>query len=152
MRMMRSVPVAVILVAGALGITGCAGDPDLAPLEAELSAIDGTSGAIAWVNHSGAPWNTQVNIQLFMDDLSDEDLIEAVQAAAPILAADPTAGRTRVTIRFVDGDRDDYADHYEASADDIPISAEVAEALGLRDPGTPSLVLSPADVDAIAQE
>jgi len=141
----------VIAVAiGALALSGCAADPDLSGLESNLAEIDGVNGALAYTTHSGGPWNTQVVVLLFLDDPSDAGVIASVQAAAPVLADDPTASGHEVALSFIDGDRDDYASRSEAFADDIVIMPVVSDTLGVPESGTDFLRLSPADVRRIA--
>lgn len=149
MKMLRCVLAAAVGL-GALSLAGCAGDPDLAPLESRLAEVDGVNGAMAWPTHSGAPWNTQVNLMLFVDDSSEEALIAAVRATAPTLASDPVAGRNEVSISFVDGDRADYTDRFEASDAEVRFSDAVTQTLGVRDLSGEVLVLSPDDVRRIA--
>jgi hypothetical protein len=149
--MLRLVLVAAVGL-GALSLAGCAGNPDLAPLESRLADVDGVNGAIAWPTHSGAPWNTQVNVMLFVDEPSEEGLIAAVRASAPALASDPAAGRNEVSISFADGSRADYADRFEASEATVRFSDAVTQTLGVRDLSGEVLVLSPADVRRIADE
>lgn len=143
--------IAATLIVGALSLAGCAGNPDLSSLESELSDVEGVNGAMAWPTHSGAPWNTQINVLLFVDDPSDEGLIDAVRAAAPVLAADSVASRNEVTIGFVDGDRDDYSERSEAFGDELVVMEIVPQTLGVRDSGRAMLVLSPDEVRALAQ-
>jgi hypothetical protein len=150
MKLLRCV-VAAGLALGAVSLAGCAGNPDLAPLESRLAEVDGVNGAIAWPTHSGAPWNTQVNVLLFVDDPSEDALIDVVRAAAPALAADAAAGRNEVSVSFVEGDREDYADRFEAQGDELRFSDAVPEALGAGDLSGQVLTLSPESVRALAE-
>jgi hypothetical protein len=152
---MKRMPVRTVLAAtlaiGALALGGCAADPDVAGLEAGLSEAAGVNGAMVYTTHSGAPWNTQVQVLLFVDDPSDEGLVTAVRGAAPVLAEDPVASRHEVTIRLIDGERSDYPDRFAASADEITVLPTVFDALGVPDTGPYSLTLQPDEVRAIAE-
>lgn len=141
---------AALLTAGALALAGCAADPDVSALESGLERADGVNGAMVYTTHSGAPWNTQVQVLLFVDDPSDDGIAGAVRGAAPILAEDPVASRHEVTIRLIDGDRDDYADRFAAAADEITVLPEVFEALGVPDTGPYSITLQPAELRRVA--
>jgi hypothetical protein len=144
------VGIAIVVAVGALTLTGCAGNPDLADLEANLSKIDGVNGAMAYTTHSGAPWNTQVVVMLFLDEPTDEGIVASTRAAAPVLADDPTASRHEVSIAFIDGDRADYDSQSEAYRDDLTIMPAVVDALGLPDTGSSFVTLSPDDVRRLA--
>lgn len=150
MKRMRTA-LAIVAAIGALALTGCAASPDLSGLESELAAIDGINGAMAYTTHSGAPWNTQVVVLLFLDDPTDDAVVASVQSAAPVLADDPTASGNEVTLSFIDGDRSDYASRSEAFADSIPVTSDLAEAFGVTQPGSEMLRLSPGDVRRLAE-
>ncbi|MDY0907951.1 hypothetical protein [Microbacterium sp. CFBP9034] len=145
----RGVVVAVLAL-GALALAGCASNPDLTGLESDLGQVDGVNGAFVWPTHSGAPWNTQVQVMLFLDDSSDDAVVEAVRGSAAVIAADAEASRHDVTISFVDGDRADYADRSDASAAEISVMPPVYEALGLPEGSVYAITLRPEDVRAIA--
>jgi hypothetical protein len=149
MRLLRGI-LAATVVLGAVSLAGCAGNPDLGPLESQLSEVEGVNGAMAWPTHSGAPWNTQVNLLLFVEDPSEEGLVDAVRAAAPVLAGDSAAGRHEVSIGFVEGDPANYEDRFAAFRDQALFSAAVAETLGGRDLGGEMIVLTPDDVRRLA--
>lgn len=140
----------IVAAVGVLALSGCASDPDLSSLESNLSQLDGVNGATAYTTHSGAPWNTQVVVMLFLDDPSDEAVIASTVAAVPVLADDPTASRHEVSIAYVDGDKADYADRSDAYRDGITIMPVVFETFGLPDGGSSFLRLSAADVRRIA--
>lgn len=140
----------IVAAIGVLALSGCAGNPDLSDLEANLAGIDGVNGAMAYTTHSGAPWNTQVVVMLFLDDSSDQALIASTEAAAPVLAEDPSASRHEVSIAYIDGERSAYTDRSDAYRDDITIMPVVSETLGVADSGPGFLRLSPDDVRRIA--
>jgi hypothetical protein len=150
MKLLRCVLAAAVAL-GAVSLAGCAGNPDLTSLESRLAEVEGVNGAFAWPTHSGAPWNTQVNLLLFVDDSSEQALIDVVRAAAPVMATDTAAGRHEVSISFVDGDRQDYTDRFEAFDDVVRFSDAVPQALGARDLSGEMLVLSPENVQALAE-
>ena len=140
----------IVAALGALALSGCAGNPDLSGLEEDLAGIDGVNGAVAYTTHSGAPWNTQVVVMLFLDESSDAAVIASAEAAAPVLAGDPTASRHEVSIAFIDGDRSDYADPSDGYRDDIMIMPAVTDSLGVEPTGNSFLRLSPDDVRRLA--
>lgn len=142
---------AIAAAIGALALTGCASNPDVSGLEQNLNAIDGVSGSLAYTTHSGAPWNTQVVVLLFVDDPSDAGVVAAAQAAAPVLADDPASAGREVSIYFIDGDRADYTGRSEAFRDSVTITPELAQSVGVTIPGgTERLPLSAEDVRRIA--
>ncbi len=138
------------VVVGALSLVGCSADPDLAPLESRLAEVPGVNGAFTWVTHSGAPWNTQVQVLLFVDEPTESGLVDAVRGAAPVIADDAAASRHPVGIWFVDGDRADYADRDSASADAMAIFPSVFETLGLDGSGGRMITVGPDDIERIA--
>jgi len=149
MRRLRTA-LAIVAAIGALALTGCAASPDLSGLESDLGEIDGVNGAMAYTTHSGAPWNTQVVVLLFLDDPSGDAVVASAQSAAPVLADDPAASGNEVSLYFIDGERGDYASRSEAFRDSIPVTSALAETLGVTQPGSESLRLSPDDVSRIA--
>lgn len=151
MKRMR-MALALTIVAGALALAGCSSDPDLSGVESQLAEVDGVNGAIADTQHSGAPWNTATVILLFLDDASDEGIVQSVRAAAPVLADDPAVSRNPVTLIFIDGDRDDYDSRSSALADDVIVTSAVAESLGISSGAGESLQLTPDDLRRLAGE
>jgi hypothetical protein len=149
MKRFRAV-LAIAVAIGALALAGCASDPDVGGLESRLSEVDGVNGALAYTTHSGGPWNTQVVVLLFVDATSAEAVVATAQAAAPVLADDPASSGREVNVYFIDGDRDDYDGRSAAFADAIPVTPEIAAALGVTQPGSESLRLSADDVRRIA--
>ncbi|WP_082569405.1 hypothetical protein [Microbacterium sp. Root180] len=150
MKRVRTV-LAIAAAIGALTLTGCAADPDMSGLEQDLATIDGVNGSMAYATHSGAPWNTQVVVVLFLDDPSDQTIVTTTQAAAPVLADDPASAGREVSIYFVDGDRGDYGRSSEAFRDAVVITPELAESLGVTMPGgSERLPLTAEDVRRIA--
>lgn len=143
---------ALAIAVGALALSGCASDPDLSGLEAELSGVDGINGAIASTQHSGAPWNTATVVLLFLDDPSAEGLSGSVRGAAPVLADDPGVSGNPVSLIFIDGDRSDYTSRSAALADVVIVPTEVSDSLGVAASGGESLRLSPDDVRRLAGE
>nr|BFF09428.1 hypothetical protein GCM10025699_07310 [Microbacterium flavescens] len=89
-------------------------------------------------------------VLLFVDDPSAEAVVATAQAAAPVLADDPASSGREVNVYFIDGDRDDYDGRSAAFADAIPVTPEIAAALGVTQPGSESLRLSADDVRRIA--
>lgn len=136
---------------GVLVLSGCAGNPDLTGLEGELAELEGVNGAAAYTTHSGAPWNTQVVVMLFLDDSSDAAVLASAEAAAPVLAADPTASSHEVSIAFIDGDRADYASPRDGYSDDIMITPAVTDPLGVEPTGNSFLRLLPDDIRRLAE-
>lgn len=145
----RILSVVAVLTLGA-ALVGCTAASDVSGLESQLAGIDNVNGAAASVTHPGAPWNTQVVVSLYLDDASDDGVVEAVRAAAPVLAADPVASRNDVVLSFVDGQRSDYATDFDAQKDEISVNPDVYRALGIPDRGGWFLQLSPAQVRDIA--
>lgn len=142
---------AIAATLGALTLSGCASNPDLSGLEQGLAGLDGVNGSLAYTTHSGAPWNTQVVVLLFVDDPSEEGVVAATQAAAPVLADDPASAGREVSVYFIDGDRGDYAGRSEAFRDSVVITPELAQSLGVEmNGGSERLPLSPADVRRLA--
>lgn len=143
---------AIVVALGALSLSGCASDPDLSGLEQGLADLDGVNGTIAYTTHSGAPWNTQVVVVLFLDEVSDQDVVATTQAAAPVLADDPASAGREVSLYFVGGDRGDYASTSEALRDGVVITPELAQSLGVAmSGGSERLPLSPDDVRRLAE-
>lgn len=149
MKTVRTI-VGVALALGALTLTGCAADPDVSGLRDELAGIDGVNGAEVFINHSGAPWNTQVVVYLYLDDPSAESVTGAVADAVPALAADSTASRHPVTVSFYDGVLADYADPAQAIGDRIVVGQSTYDALGVDFTGGQSVQLSPEDLTRLA--
>lgn len=148
MRRMRTA-LAIAAAFGALALSGCAATPDLSGLESHLAEIDGVNGAMVYTTHSGAPWNTQVVVLLFLDDSSGESVVASAQSAAPVLVDDPAASGHEVTMYFIDGERGDYATRSEAFADSIPVTSALAEELGVTQPGSEALRLSADQISRI---
>ena len=151
MKRMR-MALALTIAAGALALSGCSADPDLGGLESQLAEVDGINGAIADTQHSGAPWNTATVVLLFLDDASDDGIIKSVRGAAPVLADDPAVSRNPVTLIFIDGDREDYDTRSSALADDVIVTSEVADSLGIASGAGESLRLTSDDVRRLAGE
>ncbi len=150
---MKRIRAALVIVAaiGALTLAGCAADPDTGRLQQGLEGIDGVTGSVAYATHSGAPWNTQIVVVLFLDDPSDESVVATARSAAPVLADDPASAGREVSVYFVPGERGDYASTSAAFRDSVVITPELAESIGVSIPGgRESLPLSPADVRRIA--
>ncbi|MFI8633249.1 hypothetical protein ACIGEP_11690 [Microbacterium sp. NPDC077663] len=142
---------AVTLCAGALVLAGCAADRDTSALETDLGAVDGVNGAFVWTTHPNAPWVTHVEVMLFLDDPSETGVVDAVRAAAPVLAADDAAASAdAIGLTFVDGQRSDYTARGEATRDVIAVTPDIARQLGVADTGTRRLQLRPADLGALA--
>ncbi|WP_169583047.1 MULTISPECIES: hypothetical protein [Microbacterium] len=143
---------AIAAAIGALTLTGCATDPDTSGLEQDLAAIDGVNGSVAYATHSGAPWNTQIVVVLFVDDAAEKSIVTTAQAAAPVLADDPASAGREVSIYFVPGDRGDYGSNSEAFRDAAVITPELAQSLGVTMPGgSERLALTADDVRRIAE-
>lgn len=146
MKRMR-IALGVVAAVGALALCGCAADTELSGLETQLAEVGGVNGAIVYTTHSGAPWNTQVQVMLFVDDPSGDAIAGVARDAVTVLAADPTASRNEVTMSFVDGRRAEYPDRFSAFRDQITIPAAVYAELGAGEGGgTKSLTLAPHDV------
>lgn len=150
MKRIRAVMVAAVAI-GALALTGCAGSPDLSDLEAELAQVQGVNGSIAYATHSGAPWNTQIVVLLFVDDPSPSAVVATTQAVAPVLADDSASSGREVSLYFINGDRDDYSGRSAAFSDAVPVTSEMAESLGVSQPGSEALRLTPRDVRRLAE-
>lgn len=149
MRRMRAL-VAGGVVVGLLALAGCAARPDVSGLEDELGQVDGVNGAIVWTTHPGAPWNTQVNVRLFLDEASSDAVAAAMDAALPVLAADPQARRHDVAVSFADADRADYTSENASSAPTITILPEVYEQIGRQDTGRYMIMLRAGELEALA--
>ncbi|MCW3492811.1 hypothetical protein [Microbacterium sp. SSM24] len=150
---MKRIRTALVIAAaiGTLTLSGCASNPDVTGLEQSLSEIDGVNGSLAYTTHSGAPWNTQVVVLLFVDDPTEEGVVATTRAAAPVLAEDPASAGREVSVYFIDGERADYAGRSEAFRDSVVITPELAQSLGVElSGGSERLPLSPDDVRRIA--
>ena len=153
MKKMMRAALAITATVGALALSGCAANPDVSGLEAELAAIEGVNGVMVHTTHSGAPWNTQIRVNFFIDDPADETLIAVVEAAAPVLAEDSASAGREVSLRFVDGDRADYTEPPPGFGDLALISRDVAASLGIAQSGSSeSLRLTPDDDRRLAGE
>jgi hypothetical protein len=148
MRRMRTM-LAGGIVLGMLALSACAADPDVSGLEEELAQIDGVNGAVVWSTHPGAPWNTQVNVTLFLDEASSASVAAAMEGALPVLAADPQAGRHDVAVSFADADRADYTVDDVATAPQITVMPEVYEQLGLADTGRYLILLRAGELESL---
>lgn len=141
---------AAAVVVGALSLAGCAGEADLGPLDSGLADVPGTSGAVTWTTHPGAPWNTEVQVLLYVDDATETGLVDVVRAAAPVISDDAVAARHPVRLWFVDGDAADHEDGTSASSDAMAIPPSVFEALGVDARGGRSIAVSADDLRRIA--
>lgn len=150
-RALTALVAAVTLCVGTLALSGCAADPDTSGLESELGTVAGVNGAFVWTTHPNAPWVTHVEVMLFLDDPSETGVVEAVRAAAPVLAADDAAASAdAIGLTFVDGQRSDYTARGEAARDVVAVTPDIARELGVADTGKRRLQLSPADLGALA--
>lgn len=120
---------AAVLLAGAalLALTGCAPNPDVTGLDADLAALDGVNGADVAIQHPGAPWNTKVVVRLFVDDAAQEPMTRAVLDAARIFAEHAATARHGADIILVDGDIDDYADPVYSNVDIVVLESDGRE-------------------------
>lgn len=146
MRRMRTV-LAGGIVLGMLALSACAGDPEVSGLEEQLSQIDGVNGALVWSTHPGAPWNTQVNVALFLDEASTAAVTTAMEGAIPVLAADPVASRHDVAVSFAHGDRADYTRENFSRAPEVTILPEVYAELGLTDTGAQMILVRAGELE-----
>ena len=144
--MRARVGAAAVVVIGMLSLTGCAPDPDIGPLQAELEGIDGVNGVQVSVQHSGAPWNTSIVVGFYLDDPTDAALTEVVEEAVPALAADATASTHPIAILFYDGALADYDRPGEQTGDKVLPGSAVYDALGLDFGGGESVRLTPDDL------
>ncbi len=148
MRRMRAALAGGIVI-GMLALAGCAGESDVSGLQDELSQVDGVNGALVWPSHPGAPWNTQINVTLFLEEGSTDAVVAAAQAAAPVLAADPAASRHDVTIAFVEAGSGQFTRETVVEAPTVTVMPEAYERLGLAE-GSPYMVtLRPGEAAAI---
>ena len=130
---------AILAVAGALTLTGCAPDPDLTDLADQLATeVPNVVGVETGVGHSNFPSETQIHIDLFFDpeEISPEVIAEAIRDAAPIIVADP-AGHHQVTIVAIEGAPEDFADRFDKNMAQSNMMIPAAEILGLENHGTP---------------
>jgi hypothetical protein len=150
MKRIRAVMVLAAAI-GALALTGCSADPDVSGLESDLAQVQGVNGSMAYATHSGAPWNTQIVVLLFVDDPSPDAVVATAQAAAPVLADDSASSGREVSLYFINGDRADYSGRSAAFSDAIPVTSDIAESLGVSQPASESLRLTPRDVRRLAE-
>lgn len=151
-RALTALAAAVALCAGTLALAGCSADPDTSGLEAELGGVDGVNGAFVWTTHPNAPWVTHVQVMLFLDDPSETGVVDAVRAAAPVLAADGAAASAdAIGLTFVDGQRSDYASRGEAGRDVVAVTPDMARELGVADVGKRQLQATPAAIRALVE-
>lgn len=145
------IPAVIAVIAlGSLALAGCAGDPDVTDLQTQLSEVDGVNDATVSVTHSNFPWETQLVVTLFIEDATDDGVVDVTRAAAPVFVADPVASRHEVSIYFVPGQQSDYDSEFDAQGEELVVTPEVAAALGVPDAGPHSLRLSPSQMRAIA--
>ena len=145
------IPAVIALVAvSALALAGCAGNPDVTDLEAQLSEVDGVNDATVAVTHSNFPWETQLVVTLYLEDSSDAGIAGAVRSAAPVFVADPVGSRHEVTLAFVPGRLSDFEDEFDAQRAELTVSPEVYTTLGIDGNNPYSITLSPAQMRAIA--
>ncbi|HEY1105688.1 hypothetical protein MUN74_04475 [Agromyces endophyticus] len=136
---------------GAVALVGCTtAEPDVAGLESELSQVDGVNDAVVGVTHSGAPWNTQLVVTLYIDDDTADGMVGAARAAAPVFVAGGAGARHEVSMYFIPGQRSDYESDFDAESYELTVTPEVAAALGVSDSGPFSLRISPAQMRQIA--
>lgn len=142
--------VVALLATGVLALAGCAGDPDVTELGARLAQAEGVNDATVGVTHSNAPWETQLVVTLFLEDPTDDGVVDAVRAAAPVFVADPVGSRHEVSLHFVPGGLGDYEDEFEAQGEELTVTPAVYTALGISGDNPYSLRLSPEQMRAIA--
>lgn len=148
MRRMRTM-LAGGIVLGMLTLSACAANPDLSGLEEQLAQVDGVNGAVVWSTHPGAPWNTQVNVALFLDEASSAAVAAAMEGALPVLAADPEASRHDVAVSFAHADSADYTRDTVSRAPKVTVLPEVYEQLGLTDTGAHMILVRAGELDAL---
>jgi len=135
---------------GSVTLGGCAASLDVSGLESELSTVDGANDATVRVAHSGAPWNTQLVVRLYLEDPSDAGIVEAVRGAAPVFVADDEGSRHEVSLLFIGGQRSDYESDFDAESYKLTVTPDICAALGVPDSGPYLLRLSPAQMREIA--
>jgi hypothetical protein len=140
-----------MIAVGAVALAGCAADPDLTELEANLAEIPGVTAAEATVSHPGLPWNTEILVSLFVEDSSDETVIGAFRGAASVFLADPATSRHPVSVGLLEGEPADYPSSVNRSSARIPLNAVTAEELGL-EVGGGFIALSSEDLQRLADE
>lgn len=140
----------VLVTVGAMALTGCASSPDLTGLESELGTVSGVNGSIVYTTHSGAPWNTQVEVLLFMDESSEPGLVDAVREAAPLILDDPGASGHDVNFSFIAAQRSDIDELSGAWRYALTVTDTMRAALGARDTGSKSLRLTTDELRAVA--
>ncbi|MFJ6651599.1 hypothetical protein ACIQLJ_02245 [Microbacterium sp. NPDC091313] len=136
------------VAAGVFALTGCAADPDVTSLDAELASVPAVNAAETTVSHPGAPWNTEILVTLFVSDTSDQTVIDAVRGAAPVLAADPDVSRHTVSIGLLPGEPADYPSASDYAASQIVIGDSAAAELGIA--SGEFARLSPDDLERLA--
>lgn len=136
--------------AAVLLTSGCAADSNTSALEDSLASTPGVNSALSWVTHPGAPWNTEVQVILFLDAGTDDAVVAATEGASRILAADDVSRGHTVQMSYVEGRREDYPTRDDALSDKLPFGGGVFERLGLPESSTNALRLSPGDVQRLA--
>ncbi|WP_125130227.1 hypothetical protein [Microbacterium sp. 10M-3C3] len=150
MRFARSIGSIFVAAAAVALLSGCAAaDPDVSGLQAELNGLPGVNGSQVVVEHPGAPWNTRIVVNMYLDDPSQATVVSVVEAAAPALADDEAVRQHPVSIFFVDGQVGDFPAGPKPSRT-IPLSNDTYAALGLTPAAGRSLELTPDDLRRLA--
>lgn len=149
MRRRAKVLVVAALLVSAMALGGCAPDPDVSSLASELEEIPGVNGAVASVAHSGAPWNTDIVVTLFVDEPTVDGVAEIVREGTPVFLADSSTAERGVEIFVTDADPTEY-DETAASPDYFTSMRAVAEELGIDSRGNSLLSVSGDDLDTLA--
>ncbi|MDW4572951.1 hypothetical protein R8Z57_09230 [Microbacterium sp. M3] len=150
---LRAAANAIVVATATLALAGCAPDPDLGAVESGLAGVDNVTAATASPQHSNFPWETQVNIDLYVEETDEDALVQTVRDIAPVLAADRATSRFETTVNFYEGEPADYGDDGADSFDRayVPQDGGVFEQeLGLTE--FAGIVFGPGDVERLAAE
>ncbi|WP_203579745.1 hypothetical protein [Microbacterium hibisci] len=149
----RATVTAFLVATASVALVACAPDPDLSAVESELAAVENVTAATASPQHSNFPWETQVNIDLYVEQTGEESLLHTVREIAPVLAADRATSRFKTTINFYEGEPADYGENGATSFDVayVPQSGGVFEQeLGLTE--FAGIVFESGDAQRLAEE
>ncbi|MDE0545140.1 hypothetical protein [Microbacterium sp. C7(2022)] len=146
----RTGALAVAIILGALTLSGCAANPDVSSLETELQTVPGVDAARATVAHSGAPWNTDIVVLLFVEDPTVDSVADVTRASAPVFLADDATAKRGVSLFVTDADPTEYDPVTHSSTQNFQNMDSVADELGVGSGSGGLLVLSGDDLRALA--
>ncbi|MCI0156402.1 hypothetical protein KNO15_06800 [Leifsonia shinshuensis] len=135
------------VLATVLGLAGCA-SPDPAPVQSAIATAPGILDARVVIGHSGAPWNVDPIITLYLADASADAIEAAVRSTAKAISGDDVA-KHPVSVFVVMGEPDASSD-----GDGMPIPEGVGTQLGIGEEATrfSMIRLTPDDIRRLAAD